>query len=156
MGSLRAGQAEVEGGNPMAEGTHASPGTGTGSPISADGQAGADERRFRLMAIVAGALLLPEVLTHVLLAFAIPSYQGIWQSMGGEVPTFTAVLFAMGPWFGLVLVALDVLIFWGCYVLARRYWIGLLFVPLFAGAIVWGLSTLALNVPVSQGIIQTR
>lgn len=97
----------------------------------------ADAKRFRIVAIIAAALLAPQVVGHLLISSVVfPTFQQMFADMGGELPGPTQLLFSLGPLTGILLAAIDALIFWGCHQLARKYWIGLLFVPLFAvGAI---------------------
>lgn len=93
----------------------------------------ADAKRFRIVAIIAAALLLPQMIAHLLVSVTVvPTFERMFEDMGGELPAATQMLVSMGPALGILLLVLDVLIFWACYRLARRYWIGLLFVPLFA------------------------
>jgi type II secretory pathway component PulF len=108
-------------------------------------RAQADAKRFRVVAIVAGALFAPTVIGHLAMPFIVmPTFKSMFESMGGSLPAPTAFLLAMGPWLGILLLAIDGLVFWGFAKLARKYWIGLLFAPLFAtglltAPIVWAL-----------------
>jgi len=113
----------------------------------------ADAKRFKVVAIVAGVLVAPQVIGHLAIAWAVvPTFRSMFDSMGGTLPAPTAVLVAMGPWLGLLLAAIDALVFWGFYRLARKYWIGLLFAPLFAMGAVSGLFVAALYMPMFQVI----
>jgi hypothetical protein len=62
----------------------------------------------------------------------------------------------MGPGLGVVFVVIDVLVFWGFYVLARKYWIGLLFAPLFAVGILSSIVVMLLYAPMFQVIQQVQ
>lgn len=107
-----------------------------------------DARRFRIVAIVAAALLAPQVLVHLLIPWLVlPTFSSMFQNLGAPVPAPTAFILAAGPWLGLLLALVDVLIFWGFYRLARRYWIGLLFAPLWAVGILSGFVVVALYLP---------
>jgi type II secretory pathway component PulF len=113
----------------------------------------ADARRFKIVAIVAGALFAPQVIAHLLIPLlVIPTLGSMFASMGGALPAPTAILMAMGPWSGVLMVVIDVLAFWGFYLLARRYWIGLLFAPIFAVGVVTSLFTVALYLPMFEVI----
>ena len=138
----------------MAGETHA----GAGAPVPAVSEVGpttpgedsmrTDARRFRIVAIVAGALLAPQVLVHLLIPWLVfPTFSSMFQNLGGPVPASAAFILAAGPWIGLLLAVIDVLIFWAFYRLARRYWIGLLFAPLWAVGILSGVLVVALYLP---------
>ena len=103
-------------------------------PVSAQEDAlRTDAKRFRVVAIVAGVLLLGPVVGQVWYALtAIPAFAEMYKAMGGELPLATSLIFGIGSFMAPLLVIVDALIFWGFYRLARRYWIGLLFAPLFA------------------------
>lgn len=107
-----------------------------------------DSKPFRVVAIVAGVLfalmVLPQLLVPVLMA---PSFVQMFSDMGGELPQPTAAVAFFGPWFSLILLAIDALIFWFFYRLARRYWIGLLFAPLIAVNVLTGLFVATLYAP---------
>jgi hypothetical protein len=93
-----------------------------------------DNHRFRVVAAVAGVVCAPFVIGHLLLATAgIASFQQMLDSMGGPLPAPTHLLLVLGRFgvLALLLVAFDVGIFAWMYRLARRYWIGLLFAPIF-------------------------
>jgi len=92
-----------------------------------------DERRFRIVSVIAGIAYAPFVLGHAAFAlFAVPVFGQMYADMGGELPAVTQLLVNLSR-FGLLaalLVAVDVAVFAFMYRLAKRYWIGLLFVPL--------------------------
>ena len=95
-----------------------------------------DRKKFRVVAIVAAVLFAPQVIASVLLPFTVfPTFKSMFDSMGGTIPPATALILHLGPWVGLILAVVDVLVFWFFYRLARKYWIGLLFAPLFAGGL---------------------
>jgi len=91
-----------------------------------------DARRFRIVSIIAGVVCAPFVVGHAAFAlFVIPIFGQMYADMGGKLPAFTKLLVDLSH-FGLLaalLVAVDVAVFVLMYVLAKRYWIGLLFVP---------------------------
>lgn len=94
----------------------------------------ADAKRFRVVSIIAGIVSLPFALVHLAFAaFAIPSFEGIFTSMGGQLPLLTRLLISASHNGVLVVLVLivDVAVFVGMYRLAKRYWIGLLFAPVF-------------------------
>jgi type II secretory pathway component PulF len=76
----------------------------------------------------------------------------MFASMGGALPWPTAVLVALGPWLAVPLAAMDVLLFWGFFWLARKYWIGLLFAPLFAAGLLTAPIVWALYLPMFEVI----
>ena len=109
--------------------SHSYPGPSSGSEESLQ----ADAKRFRVVAIVAGTLLaLPLLVQSVVLMFALPTFSSMFDSMGGELPATTSLLVHGGVWVLLAIWAIAAVVYWGFYRLARRYWIGLLFAPLFA------------------------
>jgi hypothetical protein len=112
-----------------------------------------DDRRFRVVAIIAGVLFAPQVIAAVLVPFTVlPTFRALYSDMGGPLPSMTILLFTMGPLIGVVLGFVDVLIFWLFYRLARKYWIGLLFAPLSTGGLLMGPLIAALDMPMFQVI----
>ena len=112
-----------------------------------------DPKRFRVVAIVAAVLYAPQVLSWVLIPFSVvPTFKRMFEDMGGSIPQPTATIIAAGPWLGLALGVVGILIFWLFYRLAHKYWVGLLFAPLFAGGLVTGPLIWALYVPMFQVI----
>jgi hypothetical protein len=117
------------------------PDNGAGDSVAAN------DKRFKVVAIVAAVLLAPQVIAHVLIpVLVVPTFKTMFDSMGGTLPPPTAILVGMGAWLAPLLVLIDVAVFWGCYRLARKYWIGLLFAPLFAQGLflvplIWALYT---------------
>lgn len=110
-----------------------------------------DDKRFRIVAIIAGVLFAPQVLAHIFIPLIVlPTFSALYRDMGGPVPAPTAILLALGPWLGVILGVIDALVFWLFYRLARKYWIGLLFAPLFAGGIVAGPLIAVLYMPMFQ------
>jgi len=104
-----------------------------------------EHKKFRVVAVVAAVLFAPQVVASVLLPLTVfPTFKSMFDSMGGVLPPATAILFQLGPWAGLIMAVIDCLVFWLFYRLARKYWIGLLFAPLFAGGlltapVIWAL-----------------
>lgn len=92
-----------------------------------------NQRRFRLVAVIALVCAVPFMLGHFAIgAFVVPSLQSMWKDMGGQVPSAVTLLFIIQPVLGPLFLLLDIGIFAGFYFLARRWWIGLLFAPVFA------------------------
>lgn len=111
----------------------------------------ADVRRFMLVAFIAALLFFPQVIAHFFVAITVlPTFEKMFADMGGQMPALTQAIVSLGPLLGVLLVAIDLLIFWACYRLARAHWIGLLFVPLFAGGAVSGLLVQALYLPLES------
>jgi type II secretory pathway component PulF len=104
-----------------------------------------DRTKFRVVAIVAAVLFAPQVIASAAVPFTIfPTFRSMFDAMGGTIPPATALLLHLGPWVGVILAVVDVVVFAFFYRLARRYWIGLLFAPLFAGGLlvaplIWAL-----------------
>ena len=122
-----------------------------GPTMADEDRARSDEKRFRVVAIVAAVLFAPTVIAHIAVpVFVVPTFRDLFASMGGTLPAPTAFLVAMGAWLAVPLVAFDALVFWGFARLARRYWIGLLFAPLFAGGILAVPIIWALYVPMFE------
>jgi hypothetical protein len=127
--------------------------SGPGPTTAFEQQAIADAQRFKVVAIIAGALLAPQVLAHLLLPwFAMPAFSSMYQTMGVSVPSVTVAVLWMGPWLGVLFALIDVLVFWGFYRLARTYWIGLLFAPLFVLGILSSTVIAALYLPTFEVI----
>jgi hypothetical protein len=94
-----------------------------------------DARSFRVVAAVAGVIALPFIAAHLMIALAtVPSFASLYADMGGTMPTLTQLLVGLSKRGALafIVVVLDVGLFAGMYALAKRYWIGLLFAPIFA------------------------
>ena len=112
-----------------------------------------NSRSFRVVAIVAGVLFAPQVIAHAILPFTVlPTFKSMFDSMGGTLPAPTAALVALGPVAGILMVAIDALVFWLFYRLARKYWIGLMFAPLFAGGLLVAPLIWALYMPMFEVI----
>jgi hypothetical protein len=90
-----------------------------------------DERRFTVVSRIAAVVAVPFAATHLVFAIkVVPTFGGMFASMGGDLPAATGLLVGLGGWVGAALfVVVDVAVFVAMYRLARRYWIGLLFVP---------------------------
>jgi len=121
---------------------------GIGPVLAQEERLAGDAKRFRVVAIIAAVLLLPQAVGHLVIpATVLPTFEQMFSDMGGELPAVTQTLVSLGPALGIILVIIDGLIFWACYRLARRYWIGLLFVPLFAVGALSALFVQALYLP---------
>jgi len=129
-----------------------------GAPDSVAAEAGVpiepvSGKSFKVVAIVAGVLFAPQVLAHLILPYTmLPTFQAMFDSMGGTLPAPTALLMRLGPVVGIVMVAIDALVFWFFYRLARKYWIGLLFAPLLAGGLLAVPLVTALYLPMFEVI----
>lgn len=108
-----------------------------------------DKRRFKIVSIIAAVVCVPFVLTHLTFATVIPTYMQMYGSLGGELPFATKVLLSLSH-FGILavlLVVIDVALFVLMYLLAKRYWIGLLFVPIPIYIAISSILTLVLYMP---------
>jgi len=124
-----------------------------GPTTSSEDRAQSDAKRFRVVAIIAAALFAPTVIGHIAVPFlTVPTFQSLYDSMGGPLPGPTAVVVGTGVWLGVVLAVIDVLVFWGFARLARKYWIGLLFAPLFATGLLTAPLIWALYAPMFEVI----
>ncbi len=87
-------------------------------------------RQFRIVAYVAMGVAAPFIVGHLLIgSFGFPYLAAIFKAESLPMPT--AMLLALGWLAGPVLAIIDIATFWLLYRLARRWWIGLLFVPAF-------------------------
>ncbi len=122
----------------------------TGPETTRERDLRSDERRFRVVSIVAAVLSLPFVAGHVFFALVqIPVFEKMFTDMGGELPAATQALVSLSHYgiLALLLVAIDVAVFAFFYWLAKRYWIGLLFAPLFLYFVLSGLFIPLLYLP---------
>jgi hypothetical protein len=88
--------------------------------------------QFRVVSYVAMGVAAPFVIGHLLIGvFAFPAFTGIFAAMSGPLPLPSAMLLSLGWFAGPLFVLIDVATFWLLYRLAQRWWIGLLFVPVF-------------------------
>ena len=101
--------------------------------METDRRQGVDKaRQFRVVGYVAMAVAAPFVILHLLLGtMAFPYFTHLFATMAGPLPWPSALMLGLGWVAGPLLVALDVATFWLLYRLAERWWIGLLFVPVF-------------------------
>lgn len=128
-----------------------------GPTMAFEEQARSDAKRFKIVAIVAAVLFAPQVISHFALPFfVVPTFKSMFDSLGGTLPPVTAFVVAAGPWLGVALVAIDALVFWGFYRLARKYWIGLLFAPMFAVGAFSGIIAIALYLPMFEVVNLVR
>jgi type II secretory pathway component PulF len=94
---------------------------------SASGQAG---RRLNVASAVALAVSIPFAAVPIMFVVkAIPTVTSYFAALGGDVPPSTQFLInaSHGGWLFLGLVVIEVAIFVAAYLLARRYWIGMVF-----------------------------
>ncbi|MDO8987557.1 MAG: hypothetical protein Q7V14_04970 [Coriobacteriia bacterium] len=119
-----------------------------------EGDAVADAKRFRVVAIVAGVVAIPFVLAHLMIGFAMASFQTMYADMGGEITGLAGVLIGLGSSgvLALLLLGIDIAVFVGMYRLAKRYWIGLLFAPVFIYLAISALLVPAMYLPLFQVI----
>jgi hypothetical protein len=89
-------------------------------------------RQFKVVSYVAMAVAAPFVIVHFLIgAIGFPIFASFFTRMGEALPGPTALMLGIGWLAGPLLLAVDVATFWLLYRLAKRWWIGLLFVPVF-------------------------
>jgi len=113
-----------------------------------------DAKRFRVVTIIAGVAAVPFVLAHLTLGFAMASYQTMFADMGSELTGLTGIIIGLGSSgvLALLLLAIDIAVFIWMYRLAKRYWIGLLFAPVFIYLAIAALLALAMYLPLFQVI----
>jgi hypothetical protein len=109
-----------------------------------------ERRRFRVVSIVALVASLPFVAVHLWQVFSASTLEKMMSDLGGPVPTVTQVLINLSNMGALpvIVLVLDVAVFGLMYWLARRYWIGLLFAPVFFYLALSALYYLAMVAPV--------
>jgi hypothetical protein len=93
-----------------------------------------DERkRFRVVSIVAAMVAVPFVALHLWQVFSMSTLEGFVRDMGGPMPAATQLLVDLGHLdvLPVLVIVIDLAVFALMYRLARRYWIGLLFAPVF-------------------------
>jgi len=116
------------------------------------------DRRFRVVAIVAGVLFALEALPSAIVfpLSILPTFSGMYADIGFDLPAPTSILIGLGPWLVPMILAIDALIFWSFYRLARKYWIGLLFASLFAPGVLAGLFVWVLYMPMTSVVTLVR
>ncbi len=90
-----------------------------------------DARQFRVVSIVALVVSVPFAFSHVVLGFAANNVAAMFRDMGGTIPGVTQFIMTLAQ-IGILpvlLLVVDVGVFLLMRRLAKRYWIGLLFVP---------------------------
>jgi hypothetical protein len=99
--------------------------------MEADDSSAVDrEQQFRVVSYVAMAVAAPFIIGHLLIgAFGFPYLTQLFA--GKDLPWPTSAMLGIGWLAGPLLVVLEVATFWLIYRLAKRWWIGLLFVPVF-------------------------
>lgn len=99
---------------------------------SADASSIDPVRQFKVVSYVAMAVAAPFVIVHLLIGtFGFPMFADFFARMGGALPWPSSLMLGLGWFAGPLLLAVDVATFWLLYRLAQRWWIGLLFVPVF-------------------------
>jgi hypothetical protein len=99
---------------------------------SADGHIINIGAQFRVVAYVAMAVAAPFVIGHFLIgSFGFPAFADLFAGLKEPLPLPSALLLGLGWLAGPLFVLVDVATFWLLYRLAQRWWIGLLFVPVF-------------------------
>jgi hypothetical protein len=104
-----------------------------GSRVRPDAQAMSEQDRFRIVVLVAAFVGLLFVGIHIWQTFALGSIESLVLGRGGTVPPPVVTLVGLNR-LGLlpvVVVLIDVGVFMLMMQFARRYWVGLLFAPLF-------------------------
>jgi hypothetical protein len=87
-------------------------------------------QQFRAVSYVAMAVAAPFIIGHFLIGtFGFPYLTQLFAAK--DLPMPTAVVLGLGWLAGPLLVLVEVATFWLLYRLAKRWWIGLLFVPAF-------------------------
>jgi len=125
------------------------------SVVTADETAAlVDAKRFRVVAIVAGIVAIPFALAHLTFGVTLTAFESMYADMGGEIPALTSAIFNLGSTglLAVVLLAVDISIFVVMYRLAKRYWIGLLFVPVLAYLAISALLVPVIYLPLYQVI----
>jgi hypothetical protein len=114
----------------------------------------ADAKRFRVVAIVAGIVCAPFALVHATFFLTVGVMDRLFEDMGGQVPAVTQLLTGLGRtgMLSVLLLLVDIAIFVIFYRLAKRYWIGLLFVPALAYIMISSVLALLLYLPMYQVI----
>lgn len=86
--------------------------------------------QFRVVSYVAIATAAPIIIAHLLVGvWGFPFFAGLFSTMSRAIPWPSAALLSIGWLAGPLLVIIDVATFWLIYRFAKRWWIGLLFVP---------------------------
>jgi len=136
----------------VAEAQQADPNIDIVGPTTAfEENARQDVQRFRVVAIVAGALVAAQSLGQLgYVLVTVPQLSSMYVQVAGEVPPPASVLVSAGPWLVIPLLAIDALVFWGFYRLARRYWIGLLFAPIFVVGLITAAIIALLYLPIAN------
>ena len=101
-------------------------------------------QRLKVAALVAAAISIPFAAVPLVIAIkVIPTLESLFRDMGGSVPPITQALIDMSHsgLLAVVVVLLEIALFVGMYALARRYWIGFVFVApltyLAVAALMW-------------------
>lgn len=114
--------------------------------------------RFGVVAAIAGLVALPLVALHWWQASSAWTIERVVGQLGGEVPPASAVLFNLNR-LGLtpmLVLLVDLVIFVVMLALAKRYWIGLLFVPAFAYLGMSAAYYLTMIAPLLNSIVLVR
>lgn len=92
-------------------------------------------KSFKKTAIIAALLGAPFPLSHLILILMSKDYFVMWKEAGSKLALVNTMHYLTGDTFRLIifialLMIIDTLIFFLMYLLAKRYWIGLLFAPI--------------------------
>lgn len=99
---------------------------------STDGPSVDPARQFEVVSYVAMAVAAPFLIVHLLIGLlAFPYFGKLFLDMREHLPMASAAMLSIGWFAGPLLVVIDVATFWLLYRLAKRWWLGLLFVPVF-------------------------
>jgi hypothetical protein len=106
------------------------------------------ERQFQIVSLVALAVAAPFIVAHLLIGvFAFPFFTHLLADVPGPLPWASAFMLSVGWIAGPILVLVDLATFWLLYRLSQRWWIGLLFVPIFVYLMMSAFIAFLLYVP---------
>jgi hypothetical protein len=122
-----------DGGNPMSEQGSALDNSAFKTAMeSADASSIDPVRQFKVVSYVAMGVAAPFVIGHLLIGvYGFPAFANLFATANTALPWPSALLLGLGWFAGPLWVLIDVATFWLLYRLAQRWWIGLLFTPVF-------------------------
>ena len=118
-----------------------------------------DARRFRVVSVIAALVALPFVLVHLVVTLTVvPSLATFSTEMGGTFTGPVQLMLALSHsgTLSVLFVGVDIAIFALMYRLAKKYWIGLLFVPIPAYLALSSLLIPVLYMPLFNSITQVQ
>jgi hypothetical protein len=110
-----------------------------------------DTRRFGIVSLIAALVAVPFIIQHAVFAIAgIHGFEGMFADMGGTLPAATQLLISLSHYgiLAALMLVIDIGVFLLFYRLAKRYWIGMLFVPVFVYMAITALITLLVYLPI--------